>query len=159
VSTEGSKIKVPTLADLIERRDDLKIKLDLQRKQHHDPVRHELNQCVGAITELLHRPFKIESDRLTQRRQEIAAELEAAQHQRTQLRCRLGQAQGQRIDILTQGHDASDHLVSSKALSLDLYDCEERIGELEHRARGVDSQISALIEAEGVAMISGVSAT
>jgi predicted nuclease with TOPRIM domain len=161
VSTEGSKIKVPTLADLIERRDDLKIQLDLQCKlgtQHHDPVRHELNQCVGAITEILHAPFEREAVRLREKRQEIAGQLEAAQHRRAGLRNAYEHAQGARMATLARGDDATTHLLTSKAGFTELQATEDAIADLEHRLRGVDARMVALVELEAVNIASGVSA-
>jgi hypothetical protein len=92
-------------------------------------------------------------------RQEIAQKITTAQHQQTQLRCRLGAAQGARSTTLAAGDDATEHHTASKALSLDLEALEEIIGELEHRLRGVDSQLTALVELEGAAIVSGISAS
>jgi hypothetical protein len=142
-----------SLAELITRRDELKINTSA------DQQRHELAGVVGGITELLHRPYRIESDRLTQKRQELAGELEQAHHERAQLRCRLSAAQGARTATLATGDDAGEHLDLSKALSLDLEAIEEVIGHLEARLRGVDSQHVALTELEGAQMISGISAS
>jgi hypothetical protein len=150
---------------LIARRDALKSNIDSHLRFDKsvdapgDDLRDELGQVVGAITTALHKPFAIEGDRLRQKRQEIAAELEQSHHERAQLRCRLGAAQGQRATTLTAGDDATDHLVSSKALAVDLEALEETIAHLEHRARGVDSRLTELTVAEGAQMVSGVSAT
>lgn len=164
MSTESSKIKVPTLADLIERRDNLKIIIDSHRRVDFrvsapcDDLRDELAQTIGKITELLHEPFEREAVRLREKRQEIAGQLQAAQHQRAQLWCSLGHAQGHRTISLAAGDDATEHTSASRRLSSELAALETRIGELELRLRGIDSQFIAQTEAESINIISGVSA-
>lgn len=61
--------------------------------------------------------------------------------------------------MLTAGDDPAEHTSSSRRLAVDLEGIETRIGELEHRVRGVDGQLTALREAEGHAILSGVSAS
>jgi hypothetical protein len=150
---------------LIARRDELKGKIDMHLRfdpgtdAPGDDLRDELQQTIGAITTALHAPYEREAVRLRQQRAELAQELQAARDHWTQLRCAHGASQGHRSAALAAGDDASEHVLTSQRLSVEIGDVETRIADLEHRVRGVDSQISALIEAEGVAMISGVSAT
>jgi TolA-binding protein len=165
VSTESSKIKVPTLADLIERRDNLKIIIDSHRRVDFrvsapcDDLRDELAQTIGKITELLHEPFEREAVRLREKRQEIAGQLQAAQHQRAQLWCSLGHVQGHRTTALGAGDDATEHTSASRRLSGEVHDLEEHIAVLELRVRGVDGQLTALVERESINIVSGVSAS
>jgi chromosome segregation ATPase len=142
-----------SLGELITRRDQLKINTST------DQQRHELAQVIGAITELLHQPFRIEGKRLTQKRSEIAAEHEAAQHQRAALRNDLVHAQAARTATLAYGDDPAEHVASADELSAELESVERRIGELQHRLQGVDGQLTELTVAEGAQMVSGVSAS
>ncbi len=89
----------PTLDELISRRDELKININ------SDQRRAELSTVVGAITTILHEPFKVEADRLREKRQEITGGLAQAQHERTQLRNALGHAGGARTTALGRGVD------------------------------------------------------
>jgi hypothetical protein len=154
----------PTLAGLIARRDDLKGKIDSHLRfdpgvdAPGDQLRDELGGVIGAITQVLHEPFRVEAERLTSMRAQIAQELLTAQHQRTQLRCRQGATQGQRSAAMAAGDDPAEHTLTSKAASASLADCEAAMGELEARLRGVDAQLTALTVAEGAQIMSGVSA-
>jgi hypothetical protein len=143
----------PTLAELITRRDALKIKISI------DQQRHELAQVVGKITQHLHRPFQIESDRLAEKRQELQQQLQTARDQQTQLRCAHGQAHGQRTALLAQGELPTEATSTSKALFSELHDLEAHIGELELAIRGIDGRFVALVEAESINIVSGVSAS
>ena len=154
----------PTLAELQARRDQLKITVDAQggaSLEHAagEPARAELRQTIGRIAEILHAPYEAEVARLRERRSQLAAELTGLNHKRQALRSAHETAQGARTAALGRGDDGSDHLASSKRLAVELADCETAIAELEHRVRGVDGQLTALREAEGHAILSGVSAS
>jgi hypothetical protein len=141
-----------TLDALITRRDALKI--NISTDQH----RHELAQVVGKITELLHRPFEIESVRLREMRAQLVQELDAAHRHREQLRSAVATAQGARTATLALGEHAGEHVATADELSVELEGVERTIGELQHRLQGVDGQLIALVEAEGAQMVSGISA-
>jgi hypothetical protein len=143
----------PTLDELISRRDELKINIDSDQK------RDELAQVIGAITTLLHAPFEAEAVRLREMRAELAQELTQVQHERTRLRCAQGHAHGQRATLLAQGELPTEATSTSKALFDELHDLEAHIGELELAIRGIDGQYVALVEQEGIAVLTGVSAS
>jgi chromosome segregation ATPase len=150
---------------LIPRRDELKGRIDMHLRYDKstdapgDRLRDELGQVVGKITEVLHEPFRLEGERLTQKRSEIAAEHEAAQHQRAALRNDLVHAQAARTATLAYGDDPAEHVASADELSAELEGVERRIGELQHRLQGVDGQLTELTVAEGAQIQSGVSAS
>jgi hypothetical protein len=158
-------VNTESLAGLIARRDELKIKVDMHHRADPsqdapgDTLRDELSTVIGAITTLLHEPYRVEAARLAQRRRKIAEELTQAHYQRNQLRCAHGHAQGHRSAALAAGDDPAEHTSSSRRLSVELHDIETRIGELEHRVQGLDGQLTELVVAEGAQMISGVSAS
>jgi chromosome segregation ATPase len=153
-----------SLDALISRRDELKSKIDMHLRfdpatdAPGDDLRDELQQTIGKITQRLHEPYRVEADRLAEKRQEIAAELQAAQHQRNALRNALVHAQAARTAILAIGDDPAEHVATADELSAELEGVERTIGELQHRSQGVDAQIVELTVAEGAAIVSGVSA-
>jgi hypothetical protein len=140
------------IAELITRRDELK-------SAGHNLHRHEIASIVGAITEALHEPFKIESERLAQMRSEIVGELTRLNHLRAGQRNAHMTAQSLRATMLAAGEDASEHTSCSKAAFVELRDTEDAIADLETRIRGVDAQLVALTVAEGAQMITGLSAS
>jgi seryl-tRNA synthetase len=153
------------LAGLIARRDELKSKIDMHVRfdpavdAPGDHLRDELGQVVGAITQHLHEPFRVESARLREKRAQITGEHEQAQHQRSAVRNALVHAQAARTATLAYGDDAGEHAATVDELSSEVDAIERLIDDTAARLRGVDAQYVALVVAEGAAMISGVSAS
>src|SRR5947209_5191914 len=87
-----------------------------------DQLRDELGEIIGKITGQLHAPYEAEALRLRLQRAEIAQKLLEAQGEQTELRARLGAAQGQRSTTLEQGDDASEHVLTSRRLSDEVED-------------------------------------
>jgi hypothetical protein len=160
MSTES---KAPTLAELIARRDNLKLICDSHIPDPSwvvpgDELRSELRCVIGKITTALHEPYEREGARLREKRAALTQELVTAQGQRNVLRSALVHAQGRYSATLADGNDAGEHVATADQLSGELEGVERRIGELTHRCQGVDAQIVELTVAEGAQIVSGVSA-
>jgi hypothetical protein len=159
-----TKSTTESLEELIARRNALKInfgshlRADPSQDAPGDQQRDELAVCIGAITTAMHEPFKIEADRLREKRAQIAAEHETAQYQRALLRHALVHAQGARMATLACGDDAAEHAVTADELSSEVNAIERLIDDTAARVRGVDEQLIALTVAEAANIQSGVSA-